>query len=91
MIKVQMKDIEDNRTGTPVFKYCRKLIKEGTDPEEILEVYGPSIVNKDQNILYLRMPVGIGAKLTVDQDTTTFAWYDNPSNRLKKNQASLQD
>lgn len=76
-----MKDIDNKKTDTPIFDYCRKLIKEGIDSKVSLEVWGPSLVDKTKDVYIMRVEVGAGAKLTVDQETTTFALYRPFPNR----------
>lgn len=69
MLKVQLNDIWVNkRNDTPILTYCRKLIKEGTDPNTVLEVYRG-------DVLAIRAIVGKAALLTVDQEYTTFVKY----------------
>ena len=54
MIKVQLNDIRDPKTWegkepinhSPGFDYCRKLIKEGIDPNESLEVYRGEVLSR---------------------------------------------
>lgn len=85
MIKVQMKDIETPTNDTPVLTYCRKLLKKGTDPNEVLEVCRG-------DVLAIRVNgIGKGAMLNIDQETTKFARYRNPLKRMKSYGISLQD
>ncbi len=56
-------------TKTPILDYCRQLIEEGVSPQMSLEVMGPSMKDKTQTILYMRVNVGNGAKLTVTEET----------------------
>jgi hypothetical protein len=68
-LKVQLEDIWINKSNdTPILTYCRKLMKEGIDPETVLEVYRGEV-------LAIRAIVGKAAKLTIDQDTTRFVLY----------------
>jgi len=79
-MKINTKELNKLRkhTDTPIFAYCRKLIKEGlVDPEEILEAWGPS-TTLDKDILYFKIKIKEGAELTVNQKTTTFEKYDPP-------------
>lgn len=58
-IKINMKDIPQ-KGKSPIFSYCRKLIKDGVDPNESLEIYRNS---EDWDV---RIPnIGVSAKYTV--------------------------
>jgi len=70
-IEVQLIDIDDG-SKTPIFSYCRRLISEGVDPSTSLEVYRG-------DVLAMRVNVGNGASLTVDETgTPTFKKYRPP-------------
>lgn len=60
-IKVNFKDLSKH-TNTPVFAYCRKLIKEGVSPETELEVY------RGEMLCLTIRGIGIGAGLTVKEE-----------------------
>lgn len=63
-----MKTIQINRTEldlklhTPIFDYCRKLIREGVDPKTKLEVWG---IHDEPDITITE--IGIGATLSVSE------------------------
>lgn len=79
-MKIHRDELNELRkyTDTPIFAFCRKLMEaEATDPEEILEVWGPSQTS-DSDILYFKIKIKEGAELTVDQDTTSFKKYIPP-------------
>jgi hypothetical protein len=63
LMQVQLIDIDDG-SKTPIFSYCRKLISEGVDPSTSLEVYRG-------DILAMKVNVGNGASLTVEEETST--------------------
>lgn len=72
MIKIQMEDIDNGKSDMPVLNYCRKLIKQGVDSSEILEVYR-------EEILAIKVSgIGKGANLAIDQDRTRFSRYSPP-------------
>lgn len=73
-IKIHKDNLPKGRK-TPIFTYCRQLIAEGVDPQMSLEVYGPSLLDNSQEILHMRVNIGNAAKLTVDDETTTFKRY----------------
>lgn len=78
MIKIHKKDLPTG-TNTPIFTYCRQLIKEGVNPSESLEVWGPSIPNPSVDILHMKVNVGNGASLTVDETSSpVFKKYSAP-------------
>lgn len=61
-IKIQMKELS-KFTNTPIFAYCRKLIKDGEDFNTRLEVY------RDNEEFAIAVPkIGVGAQLTVKED-----------------------
>jgi hypothetical protein len=63
-IKVNFKDLSKH-TNTPIFAYCRKLIKEGEDPNTRLEVY------RNHEDWDVAVPsIGEGAKWTVKEEPT---------------------
>ncbi len=70
-LKIDIQDIPNrNRTNTPTLTYCRKLIKDGIDPNTILEVYRG-------DVLSMSVIVGEAAKLTVKEDPYPhFAKYE---------------
>lgn len=80
-----MEDIETKEHDTPVLTYCRKLIKKGTDPNEVLEVYRGGVMAIRVN------RIGKGAKLTVDQRTTKFTRYRPMPDSLKTYYGGLPD
>lgn len=60
-IKVDIKNLS-KKTHTPIFGYCRKLIKDGEDPNSRLECY-----RGDMFCLSVD-PISEGARLTVKED-----------------------
>lgn len=56
--KVQFSDLPEHRT--PIFNYCRQLIKEGIEPSTRLEIYRD---NEEWDVAVTS--IGLGAKLTV--------------------------
>jgi hypothetical protein len=80
-------------TKTPILDYCRQLIDEGVSPQMSLEVWGPHIKDfklqpgerweKDEYILYMRVNVGNGAKLTVNEESTPRFVKYVPPQRLR--------
>lgn len=72
MIKIQMEDIDNGKSDIPVLNYCRKLVKQGMDTNEILEVYR-------EEVLAIRVSgIGKGANLAIDQDRIRFCRYSPP-------------
>lgn len=68
--KVDFKDLP--KTRTPIFTYCRKLVKQGFDPEDSLECY------RGDRMDFRAKNIGIGAKLTVEENADVgpcFRWY----------------
>lgn len=69
-MKVQLNDIRhpDTWTGkepknhSPSFDYCRKLIKEGCNPDEPLEVY------RGEKLAYTVKSIGEGAKWKIQEN-----------------------
>lgn len=69
-IKVQLNNIRDKSTWggkepknhSPGFDYCRKLIKEGTSPDESLEVYRGDILSRTYG------NIGEAAKFKIRED-----------------------
>lgn len=63
-MKVQLNDIRDPKTWggkepknhSPSFDYCRKLLADGVDPSECLEVY------RGEQLAYTIKSIGLGAK-----------------------------
>jgi hypothetical protein len=75
VVTVYLEDIDKGLTNTPIFAYCRKLIKEGVDPNEELEVYRKGKLNWDIKI----NNIGKGAELTVDESVgCVLAKYRHP-------------
>jgi hypothetical protein len=69
--KIDFKDLPKN-TKTPIFSYCRKLIKKGFDPNDSLECY------RGEQMDFRVKNIGIGAKLTVKENANEgprFEWY----------------
>lgn len=69
-MKVQLNDIRTKRTWkgkepinhSPALNYCRKLLKQGIDPEERLDVY------RGEMLAYSVTSIGEGAKWKVRED-----------------------
>lgn len=72
-MKVQLNNIRhpDTWTGkepknhSPSFDYCRKLIKEGCNPDEPLEVY------RGEKLAYTVKSIGLGATLKIKENEST--------------------
>ena len=62
-MKIDMKDIPETKRGDPILNYCRKLIKDGVDPQTKLEVY------RGEQLDVTIRTVEAGSKLTVTEDT----------------------
>jgi hypothetical protein len=63
-VRVQLADIDD-RSNTPIFSYCRKLVKQGLDPKKTsLEVYRGDI------LAMTIKEIGVGAQLTVHDNSS---------------------
>ena len=75
-MKVNRSDIP-NVSHNPVFSYCRKLIKQGSDPEEWLEIYR----NKDH--WDYRVKIGWGAKMKVMENPYLHFAISTPPPALK--------
>ena len=58
--KIDFKDLP--KTHTPIFTYCRKLIKQGFDESDDLECYR-------EDRLDFKVNIGKGSKLTVNEET----------------------
>lgn len=75
-MQVQMKSIPRRNSKSPIFSYCRKLIEDGVDPNESLEIYRKDIKTGDWDV---RIPnIGEVAKWTVREAATsgpTFVKY----------------
>lgn len=71
-MKVQLNDIRDLKTyggkepknHSPSFDYCRKLIAEGVDPSECLEVY------REDKLAYTVSSIGWGATKKIRENET---------------------
>lgn len=85
-MKVQLNDIRDPKTyggkepknHSPSFDYCRKLIEEGIDPSECLEVY------RGEKLAYTVSSIGLGATLKIREDATvgpTIVAYEAPDEK----------
>lgn len=69
-MKVQLNDIRDPKTyggkepknHSPSFDYCRKLLAEGVDPTECLEVY------REEKLAYTVSSIGWGATKKIRED-----------------------
>lgn len=69
-MKVQLNDIKhpdtyegkEPRNHSPSFDYCRKLVAEGYDPLEPLEVY------RGDKLAYTVKSIGLGAKLKIKEN-----------------------
>jgi hypothetical protein len=72
-IKIQISDIWNKRAEpknhSPIFNYCRKLIKNGELPETRLEVYRG-------DILCIATEIVEGAKLAVKEDEKKGPMFD---------------
>lgn len=65
MITIKVNKTELPNAPSPGFAYCRKLIKEGQDPDSRLEIYGKHIYFD-----YAIPNIGIGAGLTIKEEPT---------------------
>lgn len=63
VLRVNMKDL-DKRSKTPIFTYCRKLIKDGFDPRLKLHVFREKHSEPDVIV----NSIGDAAKLNVFED-----------------------
>lgn len=69
-MKVQLNDIRAESTWegkepenhSPSFDYCRKVLKEGADPKEPLEVY------RGEQLAYTVKSIGLGATLKIREN-----------------------
>ena len=61
IVKVNRKDIP-NESKTPIFDYCRELIKNGEDLNSRLEIY------RNPEYWDIAVDIGEGAKLTVREE-----------------------
>lgn len=61
-VKVNRKELT-KLSPSPAFAYCRKLMKEGHDPETRLEIY-----EKRDTFDYAITNIGLGAKLSIQED-----------------------
>lgn len=59
VIKVKFDELPMSRNDTPIFDYCRRLIKQGCDPKTRLEVY------RNNESWDVAINVGEGAELSV--------------------------
>ncbi len=71
--RIDIPNVSNNST----FSYCRKLINQGTDPEEWLEVY------RNKDYWDYRMKIGWGAKMRVKEDPYPHLVKSNPPPALK--------
>lgn len=77
-MRINTEDLDDliKHTNTPIFAYCRKLVKEGYNPEEYLEIY------RKHESWNFRVKIGDGASWTVDEESTPrfvkFKGYKGP-------------
>jgi hypothetical protein len=70
-MKVQLNDIRDEKTWggkepknhSPSFDYCRKLLADGADPKDCLEVY------RGEKLAYTVSSIGWGAKKKIREDS----------------------
>lgn len=62
VIKINRKDLP-SKSDTPAFDYCRKLLKEGVDPETRLEIY-----RERETWDYAIESIGEGAKWSVEHN-----------------------
>lgn len=70
MVKVQLNAIRKPETWSgvepknhsPAFDYCRKLLKEGVNPDEPLEVY------RGEKLAYIVTTIGLGATKKIRED-----------------------
>lgn len=75
-MKVNRNDIP-NVSSNSTFSYCRKLIKQGIDPEEWLEIY------RKPDCWDYRMEIGWGAKMRVKEDPYPYFVKSSPPPTLK--------
>lgn len=61
-VKINRKDLP-SKSDTPAFDYCRKLLKEGVDPNARLEIY-----RNHETWDYAIESIGEGAKWSVDNN-----------------------
>lgn len=73
-MKIQIKALPKSKNDTPIFDHCRKLIKDGVDPETLLEAYRG-------DTLCLSMKIKDGAALTV-KDYKFKKYKPFPANRI---------
>lgn len=79
-IKIQFEDLPNTNATSPAFSYCRKLIKEGVDPDTRLEIY-----RGKPDWDYAIANIGQGAKLTIQEEPNLrIIKYRDPSSRFNK-------
>lgn len=62
LVKVNRKELTP-LSPSPAYAYCRKLMKEGHDPETRLEIYG-----ERDTFDYAITSIGEGSKLSIQED-----------------------
>jgi hypothetical protein len=85
-MKVQLNDIrakttwngKEPKNHTPGFKYCRKLLKQGIDEKEPLEIY------RGDQLAYTISSIGWGTKKTVKETEKTGPVIINYKNKFKR-------
>lgn len=78
-IKIQFEDLPNTNATSPAFSYCRKLIKEGVDPDTRLEIY-----RGKPDWDYAIANIGQGAKLTIQEEPRLrIIKYRDPALRLE--------
>lgn len=64
MLHIVNKEDLSYNTNTPIFTYCRKLIADGVNPDDTLEVHG--MLSTGERGLHVRVKnIGLGSKLSV--------------------------